>query len=401
MPASVSSSALAVPHSRIRELAEIAMGMEGVFKLYFGESNVPTPDFIKRAAQKAMADGFTFYTENAGLPSLRKALARYYSELHGVELDPSSEIAITASGVQALNVAIRCLLDPGDEGIVLTPAWPNGSAIIQMANCTPREIPYVLTDGRYAIDFDALERAVTPRTRMLLYTSPSNPLGWVATEADQERLLEFTRRHNLWLMADEVYERLYYPALTAPAAPKGVPSGAAPSILKKCNRGRCRGRDPIVFESLLHDRLAAGLDGGAQRSGWPRFAAQRIYCFVRFRVRPESRRNRAALGRGSCCARWCANLRENRDFCLGVLSKMKGVTIPVPEGAFYLFARIDGVTDSFDFCKQLLMETKVGLAPGVAFGAGGEGNVRICYASDRPILEEAMARVKLFLESRR
>src|SRR5581483_5536531 len=120
MPATLASSALSVPHSRIRELAELAMGMDGVLKLYFGESNIPTPDYIKRAAQKAMADGYTYYTENAGLPSLRQALARYYSDLHGVTLDPSSEIAITASGVQALNVAIRCMLDPGDEGLVLT-----------------------------------------------------------------------------------------------------------------------------------------------------------------------------------------------------------------------------------------------------------------------------------------
>src|SRR5580658_8438532 len=132
MLATVSSSALAVPYSRIRELAEIAMGMDGVLKLYFGESNIPTPDYIKRAAQKAMADGFTYYTENSGLPSLRKALARYYAELQGVELDPSTEIAITASGVQALNVAIRCMLDAGDEGIVLTPAWPNGASIMRM-----------------------------------------------------------------------------------------------------------------------------------------------------------------------------------------------------------------------------------------------------------------------------
>ena len=132
MSANLSSSVLAVPSSRIRELAEIAMGMEGVYKLYFGESNIPTPDFIKRAAQKAMADGFTFYTSNSGLPSLREALARYYADLHKVNLDPASEICVTASGVQALNIAIRCMLDPGDEGIVLTPAWPNGSAIIQM-----------------------------------------------------------------------------------------------------------------------------------------------------------------------------------------------------------------------------------------------------------------------------
>ncbi|HLX46660.1 MAG TPA: pyridoxal phosphate-dependent aminotransferase [Bryobacteraceae bacterium] len=400
MPATVSSSALAVPHSRIRELAEIAMGMDGVFKLYFGESNVPTPDFIKRAAQKAMADGFTFYTENAGLPSLRKSLARYYAELHAVELDPSSEIAITASGVQALNVAIRCLLDPGDEGIVLTPSWPNGSAIIQMANCTPREIPYVLDRGRYAIDFDALERAVTPRTKLLLYTSPSNPLGSVATEDEQQRLLDFTRRHGLWLMADEVYERLYYPAITAAAAPKGVPSGAAPSILKKCNRGDA----VVVIQSFSKAYCMTGW-----RLGWmvgrkdligraSQLNEFTVSCASGF---AQKAAETALLWGEDLLRQMVCKLRENRDFCLGVLSKVNGVTIPVPDGAFYLFAKVDGVTDSYEFCKQLLMETKVGLAPGVAFGAGGEGNVRICYASDRPILEEAMARVKLFLESRR
>src|ERR1700681_2865164 len=228
MHAAVASSALRVPHSRIRELAEIAMGMDGVLKLYFGESNLPTPEFIKRAAQKAMADGFTFYTENAGIPSLRKTIARYYHDIHGVDLDWASELVVTASGVQALNLAIRCLLDPGDEAIVLTPAWPNGSANVRMANAVVKEIPHALCGGRYTIDFDALEAAVTPRTRMLLYTSPSNPLGWVATVDEQRRLLEFARRHNLWLMADEVYERLNYTGLT-PAPP-------ATSILKLANR---------------------------------------------------------------------------------------------------------------------------------------------------------------------
>jgi aspartate aminotransferase len=398
MPAKVASSALAVPHSRIRELAEIAMGMEGVYKLYFGESNVPTPEFIKRAAQKAMTDGYTFYTSNAGLPSLRQALARYYSDLHNVELDPSTEIVVTVSGVQALNAGIRCMLDPGDEGIVLTPAWPNGAAIMQMSNATPREVPHVLNGGRYAIDFDALERAVTPRTRMLLYTSPSNPLGWVATESELEQLLEFTRRHNLWLMADEVYERLYYPALTQPAV-KGKPSGTAPSILSKCTRddavvvvqsfskaycmtgwrlGWMVGRKDLVDRALqLNEFIISCPAGFTQRAGetallWGEDGLRQMVC----------------------------KLRENRDYCLSVLSKVEGLTIPIPDGAFYLFAKVDGVTDSFEFCRQLLMESKVGLAPGVAFGAGGEGHVRICYASDKPILEEAMARVKLFLESR-
>src|SRR4249920_2390015 len=224
---SIATSVERVPRSRIRELAEIAMTMDGVLRLYFGESNLPTPEYIKQAANRALADGYTFYTENAGLPSLRRALADNYCRLHAVSLDPAAEIVVTASGVQALNLGIRCVLNPGDEAIVLTPAWPNGSSSIMMANATVHQVPQPLAGGRYTIDFDALERAVTPRTRLLLYTSPSNPLGWVATEQDQERLLGFTRRHNLWLMADEVYERLYYPALNEPMV-KGVPSGTAP-----------------------------------------------------------------------------------------------------------------------------------------------------------------------------
>jgi aspartate/methionine/tyrosine aminotransferase len=186
---SVAPSAQAIPHSRVRELAEMAMGMDGVFKLYFGESSLPTPEYIKRAAQKAIADGFTMYTESAGLPSLRKAIARFYSEKHAVELDPSNEIVVTASGAQALHLAIRCVLDPGDEALVLTPAFPNGSANVAMCSAKAIEIPHPLIGDRYQIDFDALEGAVTPRTRLLIYTSPSNPLGWVATVDEQRMLL--------------------------------------------------------------------------------------------------------------------------------------------------------------------------------------------------------------------
>src|SRR5690242_12654519 len=156
-----------VPHSRIRELAEIAMSMDGVLRLYFGESNLPTPDYIKQAAVRAMEQGYTFYTENAGLPSLRRAIAKNYRRLQSVELNPETEIVVTASGVQALNVAIRCVLDPGDEALVLTPAWPNGSSIVAMANALVRQIPQPLCGSRYGVDFDALEAAVNPRTRLL------------------------------------------------------------------------------------------------------------------------------------------------------------------------------------------------------------------------------------------
>jgi aspartate aminotransferase len=385
----LAASALRVPHSRIRELAEIAMSMDGVLKLYFGESNVPTPEFIKRAAQKAMADGYTFYTENAGLPSLRKALARYYQDLHCVDLDPAAEFVITASGVQALHLAIRCVLDPGDEALVLTPAWPNGAANVTMANAVPVEIAQPLAGDRYQIDFAALEAAITPRTRMLLYTSPSNPLGWVATVDEQRRLLEFARRHNLWLIADEVYERLNY------TGPK--PSSPVPTILKLTTRDDA----VIVIQSFSKAYCMTGW-----RLGWlvaRRDLAERATQLNEFVVSHapsfSQRAGETALlwGENALCE-MLVRLKENRDFCLEALSKMPGVRVPKPDGAFYLFPKIAGAGDSFDFCKRLLLDTKVGLAPGVAFGAGGEGSVRICYAAERPILEEAMARLSLFLK---
>lgn len=389
MTPSLASSALRVPHSRIRELAEIAMGMDGVLKLYFGESNIPTPDYIKRAAQKAMADGFTFYTENAGLPSLRNSLARYYREQHEVELDPATEFVVTASGVQALSLAIRCVIDPGAEGLVLTPAWPNGASNIALANGVAIQIPQPLIGDRYAIDFTALEAAITPRTRMLLYTSPSNPLGWVATVEDQRRLLDFAHRHQLWLMADEVYERLNY------TGPK--PTTPAPSILKLATRDDA----VIVIQSFSKSYCMTGWRLGwlvARRDLVAR--ATQLNEFVVSHAPSFAQRagETALLWGESILCEMLVRLKENRDFCLNALSKMSGVTVPKPDGAFYLFPKIKGAEDSFDFCKRLLMDAKVGLAPGVAFGAGGEGSVRICYAAERPILEQAMARLSMFLK---
>ena len=378
----------AVPHSRIRELGEIAMSMDGVLRLYFGESNLPTPDYIKRAAWRAMEQGFTFYTENAGLPSLRRAIAKNYHDLQAVELDPASEILVTASGVQALNLGIRCVLDPGDEALVLTPAWPNGPASVMMANGIVRQIPQPLCGARYRIDFDAMQAAVTPRTRLLLYTSPSNPLGWVASEAEQQGLLDFARRHGLWLLADEVYDRLYYAG-----ARLGEP---VPSILKKARR-----EDAVmVVHSFSKTYCMTGW-----RLGWLigrqdliAKATQLNEFIVSHAPTFTQKAGETALAEGEAeLASMLARLKENRDLCIDALEGIPGVTVPKPDGAFYLFPNIDGLDDSFGFCKRLLEETRVGLAPGVAFGAGGEGSIRICYAAERSILEPAMERLARFL----
>jgi aspartate/methionine/tyrosine aminotransferase len=383
----IAASALAVPHSRIRELAEEAMGMDGVLKLYFGESNLATPEFIREAAIAAMNSGFTFYTENAGLPSTRRAIAEHYRRLHGVELDPEREIVVTASGVQALNVAIRCALDPGDEAILLTPAWPNPSAMVAMSNAVPVELPLARCGERYAVDFAALEAAVAERTRLLVYTSPSNPLGWVATEAEQQGLLDLARRHGLWLLADEVYERLYY---------RGEVGEPAPSILKKAAR-----RDAvIVTQSFSKSYAMTGWRLGwlVAREDLADRAARLNEFIVSHAPSFTQKAGEAALKGGEAWIREMAvRLKENRDFCVEALSRMPGVWVPRPDGAFYVFPRIEGVEDSMALCRRILKEQRVGLAPGAAFGAGGEASVRICYASERGILEQAMERLGRFL----
>lgn len=364
------------------------MSMDGVYRLYFGESNLPTPDYIKQAATRALAEGYTFYTENAGLPSLRRAIASHYRRLHGVELDAASEIVVTASGVQALNVGIRCALDPGDEALVLTPAWPNGASNVVMCSARDVQVPLALAGGRYGVDFAALEAALTPRTRLLIYTSPSNPLGWVASGDEQRALLDFARRHDLWLLADEVYDRLYY---AAPCLGQPVPS-----ILRLATRD-----DPVlVVHSFSKSYCMTGWRVGyliARRDMAGR-ATQLNEFIISHAPSFAQKAAETALECGEPeILRMLARLKANRDLCLDALAGLPGVTVPEPDGAFYLFPRLDGLADSFDFCRRLLRETRVGLAPGVAFGAGGEGSVRICYAAGREVLEPAMEKLAGFI----
>jgi aspartate/methionine/tyrosine aminotransferase len=241
------------------------------------------------------------------------------------------------------------------------------------------------------VDFAALEAALTSRTRLLVYTSPSNPLGWVATEEEQQKLLDFARRHELWLLADEVYERLYFRTdkLLTPA----------PSVLRKATREDAL----IVVQSFSKTYCMTGWRVGwlVARRDLARKATQLNEFIISHAPSFAQRAGETALVWGEIeMKKMLARLKENRDYCLGILRKAPGVTVPEPEGAFYLFPKIQGLTDSFGFCKRLLEETHVGLAPGVAFGAGGEGSVRICYAAEREILQPAMERLVLFLGSR-
>ncbi len=384
----ISDTLARVPPSGIRELGNIALGLDGVLPLYFGESNFPTPAFIVEAAAQAMRDGYTRYSHNAGLPTLRTELAAHYERLHGVTLDPDTEIVVTASGLQALHLALRAVIDPGDEVLVLSPAWPNGSNIIELSHGVNVDVPFVLGEDRYELDFEALEGLAGPRTRALLLTSPSNPLGWVATPEEQRQLLDFCRVRGMWLICDEVYERMYWEA--------EAPGDPAPSILRSAERDDA----VIVVQSFSKTYCMTGW-----RLGWlvlpsdigPTVGSSNEL-FVSHATTFVQVAATAALADGEdTVAAMLGHYEANRELCIAALSSMPGVTVPRPEGAFYLFPRIHGLEDSATFCRDLLLKERVGLAPGSAFGTGGEGSVRLCYAGDREWLELGFERLERFL----
>jgi len=302
-------------------------------------------------------------------------------------VNPTDEIVITASGVQALNVTIRCVIDPGDEALVLTPNWPNGSAIVSLFGGYPKEIPLVWKGGRYEIDFVALEKALTSKTRLLIYASPSNPLGWVASPVEQQALLDFCRRNKLWLLADEVYERIYY-------------NGAvAPSILRLCTRDDA----VIVVQSFSKSYCMTGWRLGwvVARRDLVKQATQLNEFIVSHAPSMIQRAGETALKQGEEeVSAMVKSLHEKVSFCFEALVSMPGVTVARPEGAFYLFPQIEGVDDSFSFALTLLEETKVAVAPGIAFGNGGEGAIRLCCAAEMSVLKEAMERFGNFLVKR-
>jgi hypothetical protein len=372
--------------SRIRAIADVAFAMPDALRLHFGESNQPTPDFIKQAAVRALAEGYTFYTENAGLPGLRRAIAEKTRELHGVGLDPAGEVLVTASGVQALNVAIRCTLDPGEEAVVLTPNWPNATAIVGLYGGRAHEVPMAWKAGRFTPDIHAIEAALTARTRLLVYASPSNPLGWVARPEEQAALLALCRRRRMWLLADEVYERIYFAGRVAP------------SLLRLCTREDA----VIVVQSFSKSHCMTGWRLGwvAARADLVAQAAQLNEFIVSHAPAMVQRAGEAALREGEAfVAEMAATVRRRVDFCYAALGESPQLDVAAPEGSFYLFPRVKGLTDSYGFALSLLRQARVAVAPGSAFGAGGEGAIRICCAADESVLVPAMERLLRFLKA--
>jgi len=367
-----------LPASKIREVANAAMDRRDVLAFWFGESDETTPQFVRDAAVASLAAGETFYSHNLGLAELREAIAGYVSSLHPAV--GSDRIAVTSSGVSALMLAMQALVGAGDEVVAVVPVWPNLTA--QPAILGAHVTRFALSPdaaGEWRLDVAALCRAVTHKTRVLLVNSPNNPTGWTLARDEQRALLEHCRSTGTWIVADEVYERVFF----GEAGRAVTPNLAAPSFLDIADADDRL----IVVHSFSKSFLMTGW-----RLGWlvvPPGTAPSLAKLIEFNTSCApvfvQRAGLAALANAtSFVPGLVERLRGCRDTLLPLLRAIPGVRVATPRGGLYAFLRVPGSDDSLAFAKRLVHEAGVGIAPGAAFGAEGEGWLRWCFASREP-----------------
>ena len=388
VPAAARDAVRALRASQIREVANAGFGVADVLPFWFGESDRVTPAFIREAAAAALMRGETFYTHNLGIAPLREALARYVGALHGAT--PMENVAVTSAGVNALMLAAQLVVGAGDRVVAVTPLWPNLVEIPKILGAAVETVALGYGEQGWALDLDSLLKALTPDTKLLMINSPNNPTGWVMTRDEQRAVLAHCRRHGIWIVADEVYERLYYGA---------AGELTAPSFLDLASREERL----ICVNSFSKAWLMTGW-----RLGWivaPRGLMDDLGKLVEYNTScaPSFVQHAGvvALGEGEASTRaLVADLRASRDHLAAALARLPGVDVKVPHGAMYLFFKLEGAQKSLDLCKALVREAGLGLAPGSAFGPEGEGFVRWCYACDPARLDAGVERLSRYLASR-
>jgi len=388
-----------VAESPMVQIATMAERRPGSIKLCYGESDLPTPAFICEAAHEAALGGHTFYTHTAGCPELREAIAAKIHQLHGVTYRPA-EIMSSVGGSMAIYAAIRAFVGRGDNAVIVSPAYAIFSNAVIMAGGEPRPAALAREGARFGLDLDRVRAAIDSRTRMLIVNSPSNPTGWVMTVENQQALAELAGRHDLVILADEVYERLVYDD-----KPKGLspPEGLSPHIAPSFARVLTDKDRLIVINSFSKTYNMTGW-----RLGWAQSGERTIktmYKAVEFMTsNPAAMVQQAGIVALRDGEPYIAELRahyaQRRTQVIAALASIPGVSLPHPQGAFYAFPRIEGLADSTSFASTLLADTGLAVAPGVGFGRDGEGYVRVCFASTEATLGDALVRFRDFVTTR-
>ena len=382
----ISQHVQAIPSSGIRRFFDLLASMEGVISLGVGQPDFVTPNHIRQAAIRSIENGETYYTSNYGLVELRHAISRHIDRLYGVQYDAGTEIIVTAGVSEALNIALAAIIDQGDEVLSPDPGYVAYLPCVLLAGGTYTQIPTRASDG-FALRPEELEQRITPRTKALLIGYPANPTGAVMSREVMLAVAQIVQKHNLFVISDEIYDRLVYET------------------------------EHVCFSSLpeMRDRtiLMGGFSKAYAMTGWRLAytcarselteAMMKVHQYIMMSApTPAQFAALQALTDGEEDVRgMVAEYGRRRKLVVGALNDM-GLPCAEPHGAFYAFPNVGsaGMNDE-TFAERLLMEERVAVIPGSAFGEAGAGHVRICYAQRYELLEEAMDRMQRFVARNR
>lgn len=379
----LSKTALEVPFSGIRRFFDIAASMQDVVSLGVGEPDFVTPWSVREAAIYSLERGQTTYTSNYGLLELRREIARYLNKRYTVEYNPDSEILVTVGVSEGLDLAMRVLLNPEDEVLVPEPCYVSYKPCVALAGGVPVSVE-TRSDAKFAVTADQLKAACTPKTKAVLLGYPSNPTGAVLSREQIIEIIAFARDRGLYVISDEIYDRLTYDGIHTCVA--SVPGA----------------RDITI--------LLNGFSKAHAMTGWRIGYACAPEHILKMMMKLHSYTMLCAPITGQVAAiealkhaeneveNMVAHYKQRRRLIVDGLNKL-GLTCHMPLGAFYAFPSIEstGLTAE-QFAERLLMEERVAVVPGTAFGAGGNGHVRCSYATSVERIELALARMKKFMD---
>lgn len=386
----VSAKVHSVPPSGIRKFFDIAATMQDVISLGIGEPDFTTPDPIIASGVASLKRGDTHYTSNSGIVELRRALNAYLQRRYQIEYDPETELLITVGVSEALYLALTAILDPGDEVIVPQPCFGAYTAEVTLAGGVPVPIA-TRVENNFQVTKEEIEARITPKTKAILIGYPNNPTGAVMSRARLLDIAQLAERHDLLVVSDEIYDRLIYPSMT---------DGSVPAA-------------HTCFPTLPNMRERTILLGGFSKShamtGWrigyaaaPKDLSAAIRKIHQYTIMSAPTMAQAAaveaIERGEEHVERMRQEYDRRRRLIVSGFNSIGLTTFEPQGAFYAFPSItiSGMNED-DFANRLLQEEHVAVVPGTAFGAGGEGYVRACYATAYEKIEEALRRMERFV----
>lgn len=370
--------------NQICDIADLAREDPDVIKLWIGEGDLPTPQFIREAAVSALSAGQTRYTYALGVPALREALDRYHKRHFNVDIG-ADRFSITAGGVQAIMQAVQAVLNPGDEVIVPVPAWPNLIEIIGILGGKVVPVPYrTLAAGGFALDLDDLFGAVTSKTRVIAINSPSNPTGWVMPREQMLAVRDFARSKGIWIISDEVYSHFTYNGALAPSFLEITEPTDRLIVTNTFSKNWCMTGWRIGWV-IYPKGMSKIFDNLSQ------YNTTSVATFVQHAAV-------AALDQGDEFIKsLVARSTRGREIICSTLDKLPNVRVFWPDGTFYFFFSVHGMNSGYDMARRILKEAGVGVAPGSAFGPGGEEFLRVCFAVDPALIEEGARRLEAFL----